>query len=180
MSADLIVLKDNSDVQKYPITTMDGVVGLSNALAQLDSAKTDLGSVYPVGAIYLSVSSISPATLFGGTWEELSSGRALWVTSTSSNDAGGTISAGLPNITGNLPNRIPYEGSWDGVFAGSWYTQKGARGGSDWNNAHIYFSASSSNSIYGKSNTVQPPAIKVYAWKKISSSNSGDSEVELY
>jgi hypothetical protein len=28
-----------------------------------------LDTVYPVGAIYLSVSSTSPATLFGGTWE---------------------------------------------------------------------------------------------------------------
>lgn len=28
--------------------------------------------VYPVGAIYMSVSSTSPATLFGGTWEQLS------------------------------------------------------------------------------------------------------------
>jgi hypothetical protein len=28
-----------------------------------------LNAVYPVGAIYLSVNSTSPATLFGGTWE---------------------------------------------------------------------------------------------------------------
>ena len=30
-----------------------------------------LSKVYPVGAIYISVSSTSPATLFGGTWERI-------------------------------------------------------------------------------------------------------------
>lgn len=30
-----------------------------------------LSSVYPVGSIYMSVNSTSPATLFGGTWERI-------------------------------------------------------------------------------------------------------------
>ncbi len=30
-----------------------------------------LNLVYPVGSIYMSVNSVSPATLFGGTWEQL-------------------------------------------------------------------------------------------------------------
>src|SRR5512136_741002 len=33
--------------------------------------------VYPVGAIYLSVVSTSPATLFGGTWSAIGAGRIL-------------------------------------------------------------------------------------------------------
>jgi hypothetical protein len=33
--------------------------------------------VYPVGAIYLSVVSTSPATLFGGTWSAIGAGRVL-------------------------------------------------------------------------------------------------------
>ena len=33
--------------------------------------------VYPVGAIYTSVSATSPSTLFGGTWEALAAGRVL-------------------------------------------------------------------------------------------------------
>ena len=36
-----------------------------------------LNMVYPVGSIYMSVNSTSPATLFGGTWEAISQGRTL-------------------------------------------------------------------------------------------------------
>ena len=34
-------------------------------------------SIYPVGAIYLSIDSKDPSTLFGGVWERISKGRTL-------------------------------------------------------------------------------------------------------
>ena len=33
--------------------------------------------IYPVGAVYISVNSTSPATLFGGTWEAMNSGSVV-------------------------------------------------------------------------------------------------------
>lgn len=36
-----------------------------------------LNAVYPVGSIYMSVNSTSPATLFGGTWVAIAEGRTL-------------------------------------------------------------------------------------------------------
>lgn len=34
-------------------------------------------SVYPIGAVYLSVGSTNPTVLFGGTWERFGNGRTL-------------------------------------------------------------------------------------------------------
>ena len=48
--------------------------------------KALLNAIYPVGSIYMSVNSTSPATLFGGTWERIKDRFLL--------AAGGTYSAG--------------------------------------------------------------------------------------
>ena len=128
-----------------------------------------LNSIYPVGSVYLSINNNSPASFLGGSWEKLSSGYALW---TASSDAGNTIGAGLPNITGGfagVPVGAAFPGSPFGAFQSSeqegssntWGTSNAAR-------ATINFNASNSNNIYGASSTVQPPAYKVYAWKRIS------------
>ena len=139
---------------------------------------TVLNKVYPIGAIYLSVNTTSPATLFGGTWVELSGGNALWVTSVSSGNAGQTIAAGLPNITGkwwtgwNQPARGFHNLTAEGAFYDSYptYDASGRITSEDSNNSgtrgYPWFDASRSNAIYGNSTTVQPPAIRVYAWKR--------------
>lgn len=53
--------------------TYDGTAWRMNDVgAGLTSAVTDiLNLVYPVGSIYMSVNSTSPATLFGGTWTQI-------------------------------------------------------------------------------------------------------------
>ena len=139
---------------------------------------TVLNKVYPIGAVYLSVNTTSPATLFGGTWVELSGGNALWVTSVSSGNAGQTIAAGLPNITGSFGIRPQ---SWDSGtenlltdMSGA-FVYKGRIGSSgdtpdqinrDYKSDVVDFDASRSNAIYGNSTTVQPPALRIYAWKR--------------
>ena len=48
------------------------------AAAAVDSAiQAAANLIYPVGSIYISVSSTSPASLFGGTWSAFGAGRAL-------------------------------------------------------------------------------------------------------
>lgn len=42
-------------------------------------SSTDLASIYPIGSIYMNVSNVDPATLFGGTWEQIK-GRFLFAT----------------------------------------------------------------------------------------------------
>lgn len=136
-----------------------------------DVLKSWLGvsNPYPVGSIYISTRSTSPASLFGGTWESIASERVLMGVS-SSHGAGSTVSAGLPNITGVLKDLF-VSGHFNqstGVFKRSHcssFDQQTDR--SDWLGwAEAQFYASDSNSIYGNASTVQPAAYYVYMWRR--------------
>lgn len=76
--------------------------------------------------------------------------------------SGTVIAAGLPNITGILST---YRGCTDtktGAFSESTATAEAYTGGAKWAGYMIIpsFDASKSNAIYGKSSTVQPPALQ--------------------
>lgn len=151
-----VALKDLSNVS---ILATVATSGSYNDLSNKPTIPSIL-SAYPVGAIYMSIDATSPASLFGGTWTQIGAGYALW---TATSGAGGTIGAGLPNITGadvyGIDNATP-SGAFVSVSAGHYGT--GTKNGS----RRFRFSASNSNSIYGSSSTVQPPAYKVYAWRR--------------
>lgn len=128
--------------------------------------------IYPIGAVYISVNNTNPETLFGGTWEALPEGFTLFTTTTTG-QGGEQIEAGLPNITGNVSG-FSIGAQFDntpptGAFIGSSKISTGANtwGSSNGDRAQVNFNASQSNSVYGKSNTVQPPAIKVYMWRRV-------------
>lgn len=124
--------------------------------------------IYPVGSIYISVNNTNPYTLFGiGTWDLLPEGYALWTT-TSDNTGGSKISAGLPNITGHMNNAVSDQVSG---ATGAFVPSKGSIGftGGSINWYSLDFDANKGASvkgIYGNSNTVQPPSIRVYVWKR--------------
>jgi hypothetical protein len=153
---------------------------VNNALTNYVTKNELLNLTHPINSIYISINSTSPSQLFGGTWVELPAGTALWTTATASGDAGGTIAAGLPNITGtwttswNQPNRGFHSLTTSGAFYDSYsaglHDGAGRIQGTDDNNSGTrgfpWFDASRSNSIYGNSNTVQPPAYKIYAWRR--------------
>lgn len=125
-------------------------------------------SAYPVGAIYISTSSTSPASLFGGTWESIASERVLMGVS-SSHGAGSTVSAGLPNIKGAVFDTWHGSGpSGSGALSVAVNGRGAVRNGNDgtftWGN--FYFDAASYNSIYGNASTVQPAAYYVYMWRR--------------
>lgn len=165
------LMKDGQMVS--PVTIIDSVKNLDGTkykdvvYKKSEFPTVFLEKIYPVGSIYISVNNVSPASFLGGTWSQLSAGYALW---TASSNAGEIINAGLPNISGESSQIIAYKyNSSSGAFNGSarsdslWY----ASTNSDNNIAiKLKFDASKSNSIYGNSSTVQPPAYKVYAWKR--------------
>ena len=78
-----------------------------------------------------------------------------------SSTIGQSLAAGLPNITGD------FVGGASTTSAGAFSAKSGAgskTGGAQWTekvNSFVNFDASRSNAIYGNSDTVQPPAIRV-------------------
>lgn len=148
-------------------TKTDIQVDIDNIVTDLNG-KASKDEIYPVGSIYTSINNTSPASFFGGEWEALPEGRTLWTTTT--DGQGGTlISAGLPNITGQALTVSGADTTASGAMSKSGAQDKGPTGtGTGWRQSYIYFNASSSNTIYGNSSTVQPPAIRVYMWKRVS------------
>ena len=134
----------------------DGTLSADSALA-----------AYPVGSIFQTVSSTSPAALFGGTWQEIAQNRVL-MGAGSSHVAGTTVKAGLPNITGSFVADVKNdEHKVSGAFtAGNVIASTG-----EYNSfSDVYkfsLDASKSNAIYGASNTVQPAAYFVHIWRRV-------------
>ena len=93
---------------------------------------------------------------------------------------GTTVSAGLPNITGSLTSTATGGGSGPFRATANSVTSRGALsttaisatycGYSKYEGQEysIGFNAADSSSIYGSSNTVQPPAYLVNIWQRIS------------
>lgn len=166
------------------VTTGDGITNTSGKLSVDLSpyAKvTDVAAfvaeaklaAHPVGSIYCSVDSANPSSLFGGTWEQVSSGRVLQGAD-SSHSAGTTAEAGLPNITGEVLSVDPTF-LWgagtnaSGAFKDAANSTNSHIGSNGWNGSRptgFTFNASWSSAIYGASSTVQPPAFFVYIWKR--------------
>lgn len=130
-------------------------------------------SSYPVGSIYMSTSSTSPASLFGGSWQSIASERVLMGVS-SSHGAGSTVDAGLPNISSGSNAALDIQGSWGAPacrapFAQTWQGNS-ELSSSTWSSTpkviSARFDASLCNSIYGRSSTVQPAAYYVYMWRR--------------
>ena len=130
-------------------------------------------SSYPVGSIYMSTSSTSPASIFGGSWQSIASERVLMGVS-SSHGAGSTVDAGLPNISSGSNAALDIQGSWGAPacrapFAQTWQGNS-ELSSSTWSSTpkviSARFDASLCNSIYGRSSTVQPAAYYVYMWRR--------------
>ena len=134
---------------------------------------------HPVGSLYISENPTSPAELYGGTWERVKGKFIMGASDT--HPAGTTVEAGLPNITGSAKQSfgafiwqmgsnkgavsdISNTGHTDGKGIRISYTyDDSAPGGA----AGFRFDASASNTIYGASTTVQPPAYCMYIWRRV-------------
>lgn len=142
---------------------------------------TDL--IYPIGAIYLSVSPINPKTLFGGDWEAISQGRFLLGAGSpeanTANDFGDLQNSGYifhVNDRGGaykhtlLTTEIPAHrhqiktnnDDWNNSAGGGNFgtTHDGANG---WANNNWY----TENTGGGVAHNNMPPYTVVYMWKRV-------------
>lgn len=142
--------------------------------AQVSTAiSTMLATLYPVGSLYIGTQNSCPlASLISGSqWQIIATDCALW--GGNGSNANTWIAAGLPDIWGRV-GFIRQEGQstvrepsgafhWGGESTAT-YTAGDSTGSSTLD--YIDFNASSSNAIYGNSNTVQPPAYRVNVWRR--------------
>lgn len=142
--------------------------------------KSMLDTIYSVGSLYIGTQASCPmeSLITGSVWELVSAGNALWTGNgttgsgvTANADyanapANTTIAAGAPNITG----AESYGDNSNTTGSGAFYFEASGRGHvgdhSGSNGESLKFDASLSNSIYGNSTTVQPPAYVVNVWRR--------------
>lgn len=167
----------NLNIRPATSTTLGGIKvgsGLSVAddgtlSADIVIPEVDKLTAYPVGSIFQTVSSTSPAALFGGTWQEIAQNRVL-MGAGSGHAAGTTVEAGLPNITGSFVADVKKsEHKVFGAFTATAGDVIGVTGEySDYSQVYKFsLDASKSNAIYGRSYTVQPAAYYVHIWKRV-------------
>lgn len=133
-TADQVILSDGSRLEKNGQISISGTAADSSKLggksANEYALKTDTApdssklsgktlaeimlTLYPVDAVYISVNSTSPASLFGGTWEQIH-GRFL-------------LASGSPDA--NTDN-------WFGNITGGWNAVLGSTGGQDYHKLTI-------------------------------------------
>lgn len=157
----------------------DALKGVISADAVKTLIADALAEDYAKIKFWISEDPTSPAALFGGTWEQIASDRVLMGASYA-HAAGTTVEAGLPNITGSVVPKLAniynlFISESGATMTGAFYntgvfSPYGCADATNVTNSvpqDLYFDASRSNSIYGRSSTVQPAAYYVHIWKRV-------------
>ena len=169
----------------------DTIVDLQNGGSSGGSSSggsIDLLSVYPIGAIYMSVSSVSPETLFGGQWARITG--AFLLAGTDGGAQGGNSDAEIaPGYSGGEASHKLAEGElpsvtgyFDIVKGGSSGTSNFVRatsgkfssgtGGTSPNAGDFHTASHSMERVtysfgQGLNHNNMPPYISVYVWQRI-------------
>lgn len=136
-----------------------------------------INTLLPVGSVYITENAnFDPNTYWGvGTWVKIAINKVLQGTNVASK-VGTTIDAGLPNITGSTPVSALGWHEWVSSHSGALSidmsiskdrTEYQVSNTNSWGDVVLNIDASRSNTIYGSSDTVQPPAELVFMWKRI-------------
>lgn len=149
---------------------------INGAMNKLVGAVNDVINImYPVGSIYMSVNSVDPSTLFGGTWERIQDRFLLCAgDSYGAGTTGGSAQATLPSHTHTLGSG-GYQ--WWGVKRGKGSTE----GGGKIPDSGKYYGAAvddgapdnykwindvDNTGVTDVSQANMPPYLAVYVWKR--------------
>ena len=127
---------------------------------------------FPVGAIYMSVNANSPASLFGGKWEQLRDRFLLGAGQYTNGVTGGETTVTL--TTDQIPAHKHYGLNWGNNF----FTNDGATGGDSrggWRIPSGTWMGSAANSKNfnvdstggGRAHNNMPPYLAVNMWKRV-------------
>jgi hypothetical protein len=150
----------------------------SGVLQLGDSAWLTAQGAYPVGSIYLSVTDVDPAALFGGTWERISQGRFLigaGADIANSTDYWGEHPAGKENFpAGEMGGEVEHTLTVDEIPAHThserleWSNTKawGLTGTGEGANAVVGQGSATGATGGGKPHSDMPSYLAVYMWQR--------------
>lgn len=143
----------NTPVNADNLNKMDE--GISNAVEKSDL----LNLIYPVGSIYISVNSTNPASLFGGTWEQIKDRFLLACGSTY--NAGATGGEATHKLTIDEMPKHSHK-TWLGTTGGAEETlSTGDRTEHNWGATSALEATGG-----GQPHNNMPPYLAVYMWKR--------------
>ena len=159
---DIVVDSELSKTSTNAIENKAVATRLEEITEAIEQAKANvLLSVYPIGAIYISVTGLSPETLFGGTWERITDKFLLaagssYLSGTTGGEAKHTLTvnempthnhsfgAGVNETEqGTASDVFMYQG-WQSSYSPAYVTSVGG----------------------GQSHNNMPPYLAVYVWKR--------------
>lgn len=173
---------NTSEGSKLQVNGKINATGLGTNLAS-----AIVNKIYPVGSIYMSVSSTEPSVLFGGTWERMKGGFLYGavnsvsnssITGTSTGASSGSTGGPSTNVTGSTTltiDQIPAHSHTTFKKIGGVYAAGTNRGGVDTNNTqstgttgggkgHTHTLSNHTHSL--NSHTHAIPYMAVFVWKR--------------
>lgn len=156
-----------SDSTSSTSSTNDGIAATPAAVKKaIAEAKL---AAWPIGSIYMSVNSTSPANLFGGTWERISD--TFLFAASSSYPAGSTggefahtlTQSELPNYSLSVTNGSNVIRSKTGSTADAYVpTQSSGWGIPNWESKTVTVASGGSGAAHDN----MPPYLSVWIWKR--------------
>lgn len=150
------------------ISSTSGGIAATPAAVFAAIAEAKLAA-WPIGSIYMSVNSTSPANLFGGTWEMISD--TFLFAASSSHPAGSTggefahklTQSELPDYSLSVANGSNVIRSRTGSFADAYVqTQSSGWGIPNWESKTVTVASGGSGAAHNN----MPPYLSVWIWKR--------------